>query len=481
MPQKQIKPLSQAPLSWVFNIFGSILIGISVAIKGPFLISLSVSTIVINWLAKNQQLTTLIIIILLPTRSIAEIAFGGTIGGIVKESLLIIAIIIGAPALYRHIYHLRRAMPNVLFVICIFIFYFTVRSLISDSHLTSIIGLATYVAYIPLTVIITSQHNNFRKFLSISNNTLFTIATIVAFITIPELLFGLDMLNNRELMNFRAGSTTGSPLHLSVYLALTVPLVSARLLFKNKRSALETGLLILALATMSIGLFLTLSRGGWVQAAISLATLGVFLFLDRGSAIIFNIANTVKRVSLIGIPSICLILLILPINWAAFSLYSSRMYAIFDWVSDPGNVNRIQIWSSAWQRFESSPIVGLGLGSATNALSKINNLDSTSQITESYYLKLLVESGIIGLLLFVAVNVMLLGKTIQMIKSSHPIALEYRWLSIGIFSSVVGLLCEIATLQSLETQIINGMYWYFVGIIFGLALVTSNLKRGNTP
>ncbi|MEJ7892823.1 MAG: O-antigen ligase family protein [Solirubrobacteraceae bacterium] len=156
-------------------------------------------------------------------------------------------------------------------------------------------------------------------------------------------------------------------------------------------SILSRGALISAAAIITIGLAATQSRGGLLAAA---AAAIVALFVMRRHRLQVTAALAIA-VGLIGF-------------WFAISP------GAFERVSnvDDGGNGREDLWTVAWRVFEDHPLQGVGLGGFQEAsasyvlqpgqLSAVDLIVERPHVVHNTYLQLLAETGIIGLVLYLA-------------------------------------------------------------------------------
>ena len=166
---------------------------------------------------------------------------------------------------------------------------------------------------------------------------------------------------------------------LSVGLAASTGSVAVRLM---------TGAAIIVL---TIGLLTTGSRGGLLAAVVAL--IAVLFLAKRQRALVIS-----------------LILLTLGIGAASISLDPATGERITDFGENTG---RTELWTVAWQMFEDNPIIGVGLqgfpDQASQYVRELGSLEFSEFLVEqpkvvhNSFLEVLVETGIVGLILFLTV------------------------------------------------------------------------------
>jgi putative inorganic carbon (HCO3(-)) transporter len=182
----------------------------------------------------------------------------------------------------------------------------------------------------------------------------------------------------------RIGGTVGSPNFAAAYLSVSLA-SAASILFTN----LERNLKWLAIAVLGVGgvaLIFTFSRGGWIAAALAVALICLLGCRRRGFSLKTPIA----------------IILILAMLCSPFlSVISARLLE-----DDKGSAeSRIPLMKLAFRIIEDNPVLGVG----ANNFSVVMDRYLTSDFREGWlftvhnkYLLVLSETGIVGLIAFLA-------------------------------------------------------------------------------
>jgi O-antigen ligase len=330
----------------------------------------------------------------------------------------------------------------------------------AESPILTVIGLGVYLSYTLLFILA-------LIFLGIAD--IERIAKILVFYIYPVVSVGaiLSIFSSNPLVAsseiaylgtseqtafdaLRATSFTGSSLHLGLYNAMLLPLALGYLTLKEQKGRLTTLWLIFVFSLGIISLLLSFSRGAWVQTFISLAVVAVFA----------RRKITVGTWGLIGLG--ILMLTMVPAVRENTGLWMQRMQSITDWTSSAGNISRITIWTSSIDKFTESYFMGFGPSSTGNAPVRFG-LASIATVTESSYIKLLLELGIIGFVLFVGLYYRFTALAFRLIKLvDFP---SIKWLSASIAAVLIGLAAEMAIYQSIETQIVQGFLWFYLAAL----------------
>ena len=249
--------------------------------------------------------------------------------------------------------------------------------------------------------------------------------------------------SNVGLAANRYAGATGSALHSSAYLGSAAAVAVAVLAMARTRKALF--LSFAALAVILTGQTLTYTRSGLIIAALGA---GVLLFVLPGAAR--------KRLAALLAAGLCIALVIGAIGGVTPSETFSRLAHGVSTSSsgDPSNAKRLEFARQgikAWADFPlSQQLTGYGLATTGNA-SKL--IGSPLLIVESYFVKILVETGLIGLLL---IGGYLIWALVELVRSAMSRAGP---LLTGFAAAAIGLLLYAIFYPVLETQVLSCTWW----------------------
>jgi O-antigen ligase len=254
-----------------------------------------------------------------------------------------------------------------------------------------------------------------------------------------------ESVSGEGLSTPRYGGATGSFIHASIFLGTAIPILAGWLLAQRSRAGVVRG--AIGLAVLLGGLALTFGRAGVGIAAIGL----VLLFLASPWR---------TRLQILAVAAAALAIAI-PASWAAGrspSGLADRLAGVVD-PDDPGNEARIRGQEHALNTFRDAPpsekVLGNGLASTGNA-RKLASLGSAS--TESFVLKLLVETGLVGLIAIGAVLIWTAAVFLRLCFSSVPP------LAKGVGAAGFGLFVDGFLFQTLEVQLIAMTWWLMLVI-----------------
>jgi hypothetical protein len=147
-----------------------------------------------------------------------------------------------------------------------------------------------------------------------------------------------------------------------------------------------------------------------------------------------------------------------------------HILSIFDWAEDETNRDRLAAWRTGLSAWQSNPIWGSGLG--TTGVAALNTQPDRAYVTESQFLKSLVELGVPGLLvlgyLWYAIGKTGLSALLQSQDKNRKI------LYLGLLGSLLVIFIEGWVYQNLEVKQVNAAFWTISGILAYLAGASSD-------
>jgi hypothetical protein len=257
----------------------------------------------------------------------------------------------------------------------------------------------------------------------------------------------------------RYAGITGSYLHTSAFLGVAAVLAMGELASLPGRRA-RFGVTALLAAILS-GEVLTFSRSGVVIAAIGAAVLILFALRGRRAGFAALVLSAIAIAVSVG-----------AIGGVAPGAAGNRVTSGFDLSGDPGNRLRTEAFESGLRAYGDASFaqqaIGRGVASTGNGQQLVD--EAAPQITvESYYLKLLVETGAVGTVLvgaFLAWAAIAFG--LAALRSPSP------W-SASVAAAGLGLSLYNAVYPALETQILALAWWLL------LAVCLKSLEEGSRP
>jgi general stress protein CsbA len=227
--------------------------------------------------------------------------------------------------------------------------------------------------------------------------------------TIPQ----IETINSNSKY-IRIASTLRGANPLGAYMLVPISILTV-LLIRNGRNWRQGIFLVCSL----IVLFYTFSRSAWIGAALSVL---VVLFLSR-------LAKSTQRISLIIIGAVVVVAAVLTISlrhdikFQNYVLHTQNHSAVAS-TSDQGHLHALKTGLSDLAHHP------LGFGPGTAGPASYYNTGHPVRIAENYYVQIGQETGWLGLVLFILINVGV--GALLYVRRSDPLALS-------LFASLIGL------------------------------------------
>jgi len=280
---------------------------------------------------------------------------------------------------------------------------------------------------------------------------------------LPTSITGLRDHYTKDVLGFpRVQSTALEPLYFANYLLLPIAILYA--LFLSKKSSIKSFHLIGLLALGVVNLILTVSRGGYIAAAIMIFLISLFMFKK-----IFKPKNIL----------IILLVLIIVSSLAfrffnledSFEKFKEHTFAIF---SGASYFERVYTFEQATSMWYQHPLIGWGPGSFgpyVSAHPYVIPADGWN-IVNNEPLELLAETGILGLLSMVVLFAILIYRTIKAIIVTKDT--YYKAILIALLATIFAIVVQYQTFSVLYVTHI----WFLVGLTVAVQnLVLLNEKN----
>ncbi|MCX6799597.1 MAG: O-antigen ligase family protein, partial [Candidatus Falkowbacteria bacterium] len=296
----------------------------------------------------------------------------------VNALIHVIILLIGTRIIWQHREKLKLIIKKYAFIKTYLLFtglalisiFYTVSKSVTLEHL---IRLSSTLVLFLATMLIIDSKDKFYKLLHVM-----IIGTIV-----PSLLGYWQSLTNTgwldpELRIFRINSTFLHPVTFGGYLALTIPILYS-LITDRAKQKLKLNYILASLNNILL-IFMTLTRGIWIGLGAMFGLVGIFknrlLLVVAFFAMIF--AYT----------------FIIPIQERIDDIISPRAGSSFE--------NRLTIVRAMIPAIYDAPILGRGFGSFEQVQLDYNEEARNYSSLEAHndYLRILVELGVIGFILY---------------------------------------------------------------------------------
>jgi hypothetical protein len=304
-----------------------------------------------------------------------------------------------------------------------------------------------------------------RKIILVSGGVLAGIAILQALVLPPTFLqhFGYEPLGVEtpgfppsvttlgEVDDFiRPQATLRGPNPLGAFLVLPFCLLVLKVVQDKRRDAKT----VLGFLLIGLAMLFTFSRSAWLAALIGTAGILLYTFRDK-------LRSLSKAWFIAGA--------VLIIGFCIFTLNNKTMRVIILREENSSSVRlsddiRSSLTKEAWEDVISNPL-GRGLGNA----GPVSVLDSNDRgrIAENYFLQTAQETGWLGLVLFIAIQLLLLVKLWS---------LRANGLALVAFVTLCGLTVANLTLHTWADETVSIMWWSFAGAIIGSSLKQKKVR-----
>ena len=227
----------------------------------------------------------------------------------------------------------------------------------------------------------------------------------------------------------------------------------SRLLFDN--STYDRVLWTAWFVCFSVGLLMCFSRGVWLSVIIAVG----FMLLQLGRGV------THKKVLFIG--AACFILLVCLNLPGVYSIIIERVSSAVD-ISYASNRARLLRWAQAVVMFLESPILGKGYGAFAmlyeEDVALVGSYTAQYQLgAHSEYLQVIAELGIVGLGVWVWLNIAFLRYGFRALKTIDDGF--YRAVVIGLMAAEISLMVHFTVNNLLNGDAIGIPFWGIYGLL----------------
>lgn len=339
-------------------------------------------------------------------------------------------------------------LPIIIFL-AIMIIMFVINS---PDHRIGLEGLRAVVQYI-LWYFVVLQLLKDKKSAKMLCLVFVLVISVIAMHGVFQYIIGVDMPSNwvdsKEAgVRTRVFSILTSPNILGSLITLALPLC---LSFINIFKKIKTKFVFSFFALMMLGtLMFTFSRGAWIGFAFAIA---MYVFLKDKRLFI--------PVIILGVLAIFLV----PGIFDRISYMLSEEY-----ITSSLRGGRLIRWITGLKILSNSPIMGVGLGHFGGAVAMnhelfyLVGLDPTKTFyMDNYYLKMAVETGIVGLIAFVSLMYQIIingARTIRITKDKMS-----RELEIGIISGLFGVIIHNFVENVFEVPMMSSCFWLLVAVL----------------
>jgi len=201
------------------------------------------------------------------------------------------------------------------------------------------------------------------------------------------------------------------------------------------------------LIALFFSMLITISRGGFLTFLLSIITFGVSLAIAEGK---------LKYVAGIFFVIGGILLIIFKTIFGQLLLFRFA----FTVVSNASIQNRFRMWAQAVEIIKKNPLIGSG--------PYQKQVFSGVLLTENphnYYLKIGMDAGVIGIILFVAILILLLRRSIRLLHAGER---RMRILGVAFLTTIVVASFNAGIEPTLSGFHYNPIFWFIAGLLLSL-------------
>ena len=256
-----------------------------------------------------------------------------------------------------------------------------------------------------------------------------------------------NWIDSTEDISTRAFSIAQNPNTLGGLLTLAIP-VTLSLFTEERRRLTKLYYLIFVLADL-LALMLTFSRGAWM--GFGLAAVIYVMFKDK--RLIIPLALAAAAVFLLAPAVRERILYMLSPEYTQSSLAGGRLMR----------------WGAGWDMFMSNGPFGMGLGHFGGAVAANNNVKNSFYM-DNYYLKIAVETGLVGV---IPLLYMVWKLIVHTLRATLACADKHaKELMLGCFCGIAGVLAHNIGENLFEVPLMAISFYMLAAITLHLGIVT---------
>ena len=359
---------------------------------------------------------------------------------------------------------LRKDKPENTFPfftpLCFYIFVTFLSAINTPDLFGTLKGALRATVYMLFSVIVYTviQNRTALKRLFIAS---FPSAAVAVIWTVIVLIYHIDAWQWTSA--YRSAPFTNYSVY-GAFTALFFLVCLSRLLFDN--SGYDRVLWTAWTICFSVGLLMCFSRGVWLSVIIAIG----FMLLQLGKGV------THKKVLFIG--ATCLILLVCLNLPGIYNILVERITSAVD-LSYASNRARLLRWGQAFAMFSENPILGKGYGAFAmlyeEDVALVGSYTAQYQLgAHSEYLQVMAELGIIGLGIWIWLNLAFLHYGFRALKTLEDGF--YRAIVIGLIAAEISLMVHFTVNNLLNGDAIGIPFWGIYGLLPAVVQMANHEK-----
>ncbi len=310
-----------------------------------------------------------------------------------------------------------------------------------------------------------------------------SLVVIIIYITIVHSGYDFD----RQVGTWVVRPFFNDHTNYSAVIALIAP-VFLIMSFYRGYSALRRRLSFVIFAIFVMGIVFSYSRASWVSI---LAAFGAFWVLVLKIDYKFIIAAGVLMLGMLYLSQDQIIMQLERNRQDSSGDFREHAQSITNISSDASNLERINRWRAAYRMFEERPLVGWGPGTYQLVYAPFQLAEDRTIITTNFgdlgnahseYLGPLAESGLPGMLLFMALALWIIVTGVRNYKRAE--SRELRWISLSLTLGLTTYLTHGFLNNFLDTDKASVLFWGFMAVLVAIDVFhssSSSQRQESTP
>ena len=423
-----------------------------------------------NTFSKKLFALFLLSIFLLPLERIGSFNLAGLNVRISQILVLLIFLLYALYSFYKKEWKIKISRPLILYILFLIVALVSICFAREKTRGVMVLSFSAFMILVPLVSVFmvdTKRRLKIVLYILLASAFIFSLFGFFQFlgdmVGVSPAITGLAVRYTKEVLGFpRIQSTFIEPLYFANYLLMPL-LLSFFFLLKRIDPKRNIFFLILFLVSLIV-LILTVSKGALISLGI--IALAVAVFQIRS---VFSQKN---------LPYLLFILLFVTlIGWGAYSSLSSqadigKYYTkAYDIITGASITERQEAYDVAFEAFNKSPIIGIGIGGFGPYFSgyPLSAPDSGWPITNNEYLEVLSETGIVGLFFFLLFVCSVFYYSVQAYKNTEDVFLKTVLFALNL--AFLGVLIQYMTFSTL--------YIMHIWVLIGLILATQHIILGD--
>lgn len=369
---------------------------------------------------------------------------------------------------YERQYDLRILKHPVTILLILKMVWIFVTSVTSEIPLVSfkffISRLWFVVTFFFLAIYLFREPGNMQRYLWLFAATLFVVVLVS---TYRHYNFGFE----RDMGYFVVRPFFNDHTHYSAVLALVAPFFIV-MAFNKSDSILRRRSALIVFLVFCMGILFSYSRASWVSLMVAFAGFIILAFRVKFRFIVAGIILIMGSLYLFQTE----IIMELERNQQESSGdFAEHWRSISNITSDASNLERINRWRSAYRMFEERPVLGWGPGTYQLVYAPYQRSEDYTIITthfgdlgnaHSEYIGPLSESGIPGMLLFVALAMAVLATGVKLWKKAPT--REMRLMALGITLGFITYFTHGLLNNFLDTDKASVPFWGMMAMLVAM-------------